>query len=67
MADLGDIEEEYRYKLDNYMKVYQQIDALEKRIANHKPWDPRDDHWTNWDPDATEEARDRKMLKNLKA
>ena len=59
--------DEIVYKFDNYMRVRQQIEALEKRLANpQKPWDPRDDHWTNWNPDLTEEGRDRLMLKNLR-
>ena len=41
------------------------IKKLETRIANRKyGWDPREDHWTNWDPQADYEKN---MLRDLKA
>ena len=38
-------------KTINHQKTLWQIAKLEKEIAARKGgWDPRLDHWTNWDP-----------------
>ena len=56
------LSQEVADKVINHQKTLWAISKLEKEIAANPGWDPRDDHWTNWNPDFD----NRHMLKELK-
>ena len=61
---LPGIEDKYAYKTRNFDKMNWAIAHLDQKLKDPKNvWDPRDDHWTNWDPQS---SYDRLNLKNLR-
>ena len=61
-----DIDKEMAYKIRNYQKTFWALKDLEKRVAEKDKdgyWDPKLEHWTNWDP---QWDTDRKNLNTLR-